>query len=120
MESELWSLTIKGTDVVGYTQRFQELALLCPRMVLDEEKKIERAYSAGPEEKKTYARTLPFCNKCKFHHVGSCTIKCGNYKRVGHMTRDCRTPVPATTQGSPVANLKATITCYEYGKQGHY
>ncbi|GJR14332.1 hypothetical protein Tco_0796984 [Tanacetum coccineum] len=37
MESELWSLTIKGTDVVGYTQRFQELALLCPRMVLDEE-----------------------------------------------------------------------------------
>ncbi|GJZ13403.1 hypothetical protein Tco_0548633 [Tanacetum coccineum] len=37
----------KGTDVVGYIYRFQELALLCLGMVLDEEKKIERcAYTA--------------------------------------------------------------------------
>ncbi|GJS65504.1 hypothetical protein Tco_0680068 [Tanacetum coccineum] len=36
------------------------------------------------------------------------------------MTRDFRTSVPATTQGAPVANQKATVTCYEYGKQGHY
>nr|GEV87269.1 hypothetical protein [Tanacetum cinerariifolium] len=42
MEIELWNLTVKGTDVVGYTQRFQELALLFPRMVPDEEDKVER------------------------------------------------------------------------------
>ncbi|GJW34742.1 putative reverse transcriptase domain-containing protein [Tanacetum coccineum] len=42
LENVLWNLTVKGTDVVGYTQRFQELALLCPKMVPDEEEKIER------------------------------------------------------------------------------
>nr|GEX13344.1 putative reverse transcriptase domain-containing protein [Tanacetum cinerariifolium] len=31
-----------GTNVVGYTQHFQELALLCPRMVSDEENKVMR------------------------------------------------------------------------------
>ncbi|GJX02525.1 reverse transcriptase domain-containing protein [Tanacetum coccineum] len=30
METKLWNLTIKGTDIVGYNKRFQELALLCP------------------------------------------------------------------------------------------
>ncbi|GJV75376.1 reverse transcriptase domain-containing protein [Tanacetum coccineum] len=42
LESELWNLTVKGTDVVGYTQWFQELALLCPRMVPKEDDKVER------------------------------------------------------------------------------
>nr|GEU31872.1 hypothetical protein [Tanacetum cinerariifolium] len=42
LENKLWNLTVKGTDVVGYTQRFQELALLCPKMVLDDKEKIER------------------------------------------------------------------------------
>nr|GEU62561.1 putative reverse transcriptase domain-containing protein [Tanacetum cinerariifolium] len=34
----------EATDVVGYTQHFKELALLCPKMVPDEEEKIESAY----------------------------------------------------------------------------
>ncbi|GJY21541.1 hypothetical protein Tco_0394107 [Tanacetum coccineum] len=66
------------------------------------------------------SRNLHFCNKCKLHHTGPCTVKYGNFKRVGHMTRDCRTLIPATTQRAPVAKQKATITCYECGKQGHY
>nr|GEU33536.1 reverse transcriptase domain-containing protein [Tanacetum cinerariifolium] len=41
METELWNLTVKGTDVVGYTRRFQELALLCLTMVTLEYKKVE-------------------------------------------------------------------------------
>ncbi|GKA87779.1 putative reverse transcriptase domain-containing protein [Tanacetum coccineum] len=32
----------QGTNVAGYTQRFQELALLCPKMVPNEEEKIKR------------------------------------------------------------------------------
>ncbi|GKB23207.1 hypothetical protein Tco_0862608 [Tanacetum coccineum] len=36
---------------------------------------VARAYSTGPSEKNEYAGTLPLCNKCKFHHNGSCTIK---------------------------------------------
>ncbi|GJZ99127.1 putative reverse transcriptase domain-containing protein, partial [Tanacetum coccineum] len=32
METELWNLSVKGTDIVGYIKCFQELALLCPAM----------------------------------------------------------------------------------------
>ncbi|GJZ30996.1 hypothetical protein Tco_0576043 [Tanacetum coccineum] len=42
LEAELWNLKVKGTDVIGYNQRFQELALLCVRMFLEESDKIER------------------------------------------------------------------------------
>ncbi|GJT01957.1 RNA-directed DNA polymerase, eukaryota [Tanacetum coccineum] len=70
------------------------------------------AYTAGSSERKEYARTLPLCNKCKFHHNGQCTVKCTNYKRVGHFTRDCRSPA--------ATNNQRNLTCYEYGNQGHY
>ncbi|GJV83004.1 reverse transcriptase domain-containing protein [Tanacetum coccineum] len=39
MEIELWNLTMKGNDLTAYTQRFQELILLCTRMVPNEEDK---------------------------------------------------------------------------------
>ncbi|GKE65970.1 reverse transcriptase domain-containing protein, partial [Tanacetum coccineum] len=42
METKLWILTVKGNDLTAYTQRFQELILLCTRMVPDEEDKVER------------------------------------------------------------------------------
>ncbi|GJR18378.1 reverse transcriptase domain-containing protein [Tanacetum coccineum] len=32
LEFEMWNLKVKGTDVVTYSQRFQELALMCDRM----------------------------------------------------------------------------------------
>nr|GEZ52844.1 reverse transcriptase domain-containing protein [Tanacetum cinerariifolium] len=42
METKLWNLTVKGNNLTAYTQRFQELILLCTRMVPDEEEKVER------------------------------------------------------------------------------
>nr|GEW10134.1 reverse transcriptase domain-containing protein [Tanacetum cinerariifolium] len=39
---EIWELKVKGTDLASYTQRFQELALLCGRMFSDEDDKIEK------------------------------------------------------------------------------
>ncbi|GJR06521.1 putative reverse transcriptase domain-containing protein [Tanacetum coccineum] len=42
METELWNLTMKGNDLIVYTQRFQELILLCTRMVPNEEDRVER------------------------------------------------------------------------------
>ncbi|GJW75515.1 reverse transcriptase domain-containing protein [Tanacetum coccineum] len=36
LEGEMWNLKVKGTDVVGYNQRFQELALMCARMFPEE------------------------------------------------------------------------------------
>ncbi|GJU63904.1 putative reverse transcriptase domain-containing protein [Tanacetum coccineum] len=42
LEIEIWDLKVKGTDLASYTQRFQELALLCGRMFLEESDKIEK------------------------------------------------------------------------------
>ncbi|GJY90565.1 putative reverse transcriptase domain-containing protein [Tanacetum coccineum] len=90
--------------------------------VQQQNKRLEvvRAHAAGPGNKKAYAWNLPLCNKCKLHHTGPCTVKCNNYKRVGHMTRNGRTLVPATTQRTQVTNQNTVVTCYECGKKGHY
>nr|GEY58785.1 hypothetical protein [Tanacetum cinerariifolium] len=74
---------------------------------------VVRAYFAWPSEKKEYVETRPLCNKCKFHHNISCTVKCVKCNRVGHLTRDYRSP-------AATANNQRTLTCYECGKQGHY
>ncbi|GJY76056.1 hypothetical protein Tco_0481172, partial [Tanacetum coccineum] len=39
---------------------------------------VARAYTAGNNEKKGYVGSLPYCNKCKLHHAGPCTVRCGN------------------------------------------
>ncbi|GKA88696.1 hypothetical protein Tco_0810460 [Tanacetum coccineum] len=49
---------------------------------------VARAYAAGNNERKGYAGPHPLCNKCRYHHVGPCTVKCNNCKRVGHQMRD--------------------------------
>ncbi|GKC59551.1 reverse transcriptase domain-containing protein [Tanacetum coccineum] len=46
LETELWNLAVKGTDNESYTQCFQELILLCSRMVLDELDKVKK-YTRG-------------------------------------------------------------------------
>nr|GEW48285.1 hypothetical protein [Tanacetum cinerariifolium] len=42
LEIKLWDLKVKGTDLASYTQRYQELALLCGRMFSEESDKIEK------------------------------------------------------------------------------
>ncbi|GJU91987.1 putative reverse transcriptase domain-containing protein [Tanacetum coccineum] len=46
MEHELWNLKIKEYNIVAYTQKFNELALMCPRMVKPERVKVG-AYIQG-------------------------------------------------------------------------
>nr|GFC71909.1 reverse transcriptase domain-containing protein [Tanacetum cinerariifolium] len=48
LEMELWDLKVKGTDLASYTQRYQELALLCRRMFFEESDKIEKYIGGLP------------------------------------------------------------------------
>nr|GEZ83408.1 reverse transcriptase domain-containing protein [Tanacetum cinerariifolium] len=41
-KAKLWNLKVKGINIVAYTQRFQELALLCLKMVTPETRMTER------------------------------------------------------------------------------
>ncbi|GKF59443.1 reverse transcriptase domain-containing protein, partial [Tanacetum coccineum] len=49
LEMEIWDLKVKGTDLTSYTQRFQELALLCGRMFPKESDKIEKYVDGLPD-----------------------------------------------------------------------
>ncbi|GJV05592.1 putative reverse transcriptase domain-containing protein [Tanacetum coccineum] len=80
---------------------------------------VARAYTAGNNERKGYAGPLPYCNKCRLHHEGLCTMRCGNCKKVGHQTRDCRAAIAPNTQRAPVGNQQGII-CYECGRPGHF
>ncbi|GJV79437.1 reverse transcriptase domain-containing protein [Tanacetum coccineum] len=80
---------------------------------------VAKAYTTGNNEKKGYVGSLPYCNKCKLHHAGSCTMRCRNCKRVGHMTRDCKVIVTPNTQRAPVGN-QLGIVCYECGRPGNF
>ncbi|GKC69268.1 putative reverse transcriptase domain-containing protein, partial [Tanacetum coccineum] len=192
--AELMKLITEGNDLTAYTRRFQELVLLCTRMVLNEEDTVEifigglpeniqgnvivteptklqnairiannlmdqklkgyarsaenkrrldknprdnqgqqpvfklqniggqnvaRAYTAGNNEKKGYVGSLSYCNKCKLHHVGLYTMRCGNCKRFGHTIRDCTTTVTLNTRRAPIGNQPG-IVCYECGRSGHF
>nr|GEV07180.1 putative reverse transcriptase domain-containing protein [Tanacetum cinerariifolium] len=139
MGEELWTLTLKGDDIEAYNNRFHELALMCPDLVPNENKKIERyikgflkrikgnitsarpitlheavnlarelveqankrqetarAYATAPAEGKTYAGTLPKCNRCNLHHTGRCPPKCRRCQRLGHYEADCKARLPGT------------------------
>ncbi|GJU87574.1 putative reverse transcriptase domain-containing protein [Tanacetum coccineum] len=49
IETEMWNLKVKGTDVVAYNQRFQQLALMCARMFPKEIDKIEKYIGGLPD-----------------------------------------------------------------------
>nr|GFB99049.1 reverse transcriptase domain-containing protein [Tanacetum cinerariifolium] len=49
LEMEIWELKVKGTDLASYTQRFQELALLCGRMFSKEFDKVEKYVGGLPD-----------------------------------------------------------------------
>nr|GEX29148.1 reverse transcriptase domain-containing protein [Tanacetum cinerariifolium] len=55
---------------------------------------VERAYTAGNNERKLYNGPLPLCNKCKLYHEGPCTR-------------------------GQIVNQRV-VTCFECGRQGHY
>nr|GEX26970.1 putative reverse transcriptase domain-containing protein [Tanacetum cinerariifolium] len=48
LEIELWNLKVKGNDVPTYTNRFQEMTLICTKFVANENEKIDKYISGLP------------------------------------------------------------------------
>nr|GEV23314.1 putative reverse transcriptase domain-containing protein [Tanacetum cinerariifolium] len=132
-----------GNDLTAYTQRFQELILLCTIMIPHEEDIVERFIRGLPKniqgnviaanlarlqdairivnqlmDKKLQgyaARSAE--NKRRIERPS--TVRCGKCKKVGYLTRDCTATVALNTQRAPVGNQQG-IVCYECGGPGHF
>nr|GFB07933.1 hypothetical protein [Tanacetum cinerariifolium] len=211
LETEMWELKTKGTDMICYSRCFKELALMCdqtfpeesdrikkyigglPNMIhdtvkatkpkimqeeiefatelmdkrirdaIENKQKFEgtsgnnqnqpqqnkrqntsRAYVAGNSDRNIYIGSKPLCSKCDYHHEGPCPPRCKNYKRVGHLTRDCRSRLANANNNNNRNNNNNTNNnhnntnntnnnnrnnnnnnqkgngCYECGAQGHF
>ncbi|GJX54653.1 putative reverse transcriptase domain-containing protein [Tanacetum coccineum] len=71
LEIELWNLKVKGTNVVSYTLRFQELALMCRRMFHEESEEVKKYVGGFPDmirgnvmsyQPKTMNKAIKFAN----------------------------------------------------------
>nr|GEZ91404.1 hypothetical protein [Tanacetum cinerariifolium] len=49
LEFELWEVKTKGTDVIGYSRRFQDLALMCDRTFPEESDRVEKYIGGVPD-----------------------------------------------------------------------
>nr|GEX64866.1 reverse transcriptase domain-containing protein [Tanacetum cinerariifolium] len=103
MKSEQWNLTVKNNDLAAYTQRFQELTMMCTKMVPEEEDRVEKSigdYSMKNAKNKRKFDSSQKDNRGqqppnKRHNVkGPCTVRCGKCKMVGHLTQDCKAAIP--------------------------
>ncbi|GKC19775.1 reverse transcriptase domain-containing protein, partial [Tanacetum coccineum] len=110
LEVEMWNLKVKGTDVVGYNQRFQELALMCARMFPEESDKIEKYISTLAERQAE--------NKRKLDNINMLNYKLFPRKQGGGDSLYRR--VSKREGESVLITDQRNLTCYECGNQGHY
>ncbi|GJR75442.1 putative reverse transcriptase domain-containing protein [Tanacetum coccineum] len=119
-ESKLWNLTVKNNDLATYTQRFQELTMLCTKMVPKEEDQVEKfieGYAMKNVESKRKFDNNQKDNCGQQHHSKDRMLECNKF---GHLTRDYKAMISTTsTQRGQVVN-KRVLTCFECGRQGHY
>ncbi|GJY09372.1 reverse transcriptase domain-containing protein [Tanacetum coccineum] len=137
LENELWNLCVKGTDVAGYTQRFQKLTLLCPKMVLEENDKIERFIWGlldniqGNVTSSKLVRlqdAIRMANGLMDQKVRVYAARKAEQKRKfdnnprGNRVQPPpfkRTAIATQTPRAPVVNQRV-VTCFGCGGQGHY
>nr|GFD06346.1 reverse transcriptase domain-containing protein [Tanacetum cinerariifolium] len=49
LEIELWNLKVRDNNILSYTKRFQELALICTKFVSNETEKVDKYISGLPD-----------------------------------------------------------------------
>nr|GFA71747.1 hypothetical protein [Tanacetum cinerariifolium] len=49
LKTEMWELKTKGTNVIGYSSHFQELALMCDRTFPEESDRVEKYIGGVPD-----------------------------------------------------------------------
>ncbi|GKA04347.1 DNA-directed DNA polymerase [Tanacetum coccineum] len=124
LEGEMLNLEVKGTDVVSYNQRFQELALMCARMFPEQSNKIEKYVGGLPDmihgsvmasKPKTMHDAIEFATELMDKKIHTFAERQSENKRKVWSTANANT---ANNQRGTGAGQKPT--CYECGAHGHF
>nr|GEU52294.1 putative reverse transcriptase domain-containing protein [Tanacetum cinerariifolium] len=134
LDIELWNLKVKGNDVPTYTNRFQELTLICTKFVANENEKIDKYISGLPDsiygnKLCTYAEKAD--NKRKTddtsrnnHGHQQPPFKKQNVAKVYNMGTGERKPYegsfPKCTKCQRHHNGPCTQKCHKCNKVGHF
>ncbi|GKA22092.1 putative reverse transcriptase domain-containing protein, partial [Tanacetum coccineum] len=136
METELWNLSVKNNDMATYTQRFQELTMMCTKMVLEEEDRVKKFIGGLPDniqgnviaaEPTRLQDVVRIANNLMDQKLKGCVnvaraYMAGNNEKNGYegtLPFYNKSVVTVHTQGTPGPN-QVVITCFECGVQGHY
>ncbi|GJS19414.1 putative reverse transcriptase domain-containing protein [Tanacetum coccineum] len=127
METELWNLSVKNNDMATYTQRFQELTMMCTKMVPEEEDRVEKFIGENKRRlDNNYRDNRGQQPPHKRQNTGGQNVAkaytAGNNKKKGYggtLPFCNRAVIAITTQGTLGPNQRV-ITCFKYGAQGHY
>nr|GEW67401.1 putative reverse transcriptase domain-containing protein [Tanacetum cinerariifolium] len=130
LKAELWNLKVKGTDVIGYNQCFQELALLCVRMFLEESDKIERYVDGFPDmiyrsvvesKLKTMQEAIEIATELMDKKIRTFAERqkptCYECEAQGHFNRDCP-KLKNNNRGNQGGNGNALAKVYAVGRGG--
>ncbi|GJX25971.1 putative reverse transcriptase domain-containing protein [Tanacetum coccineum] len=103
------------------TERFQELTMMCTKMVPEEEDRVEKFIRGLLDNIQGNVIAVEPIRLQDVVRIANNLMdqKLKGYAKVGHMTRDCRAVIATTTQGNPGPNQRV-VTCFECGAQGHY
>nr|GEX83594.1 putative reverse transcriptase domain-containing protein [Tanacetum cinerariifolium] len=121
LESKMWNLKVKGTDVVAYSQRFQELALMCDRTFSEEKDKVERYVDGLPDtihgsvmetKPKTMQDAIEFATELMNKKINTWAERNGDKRE--YEGPKPRNPLIVNTGANQRGNV-----CFECGAQGN-
>ncbi|GJV51179.1 reverse transcriptase domain-containing protein [Tanacetum coccineum] len=144
MEEELYNLIVKGNDLKPYVRRFQELTVLCPNMVPNNDKLLEAFIGGLPrsiegnvsnDNKRKFDDRRTFNNNSRSNYRNTnnrynnrrqqnrrqeagraYAITSSENGRMGHLSKNCQSKKPATGSNQ----LPVTVVCHACGEKGHY
>nr|GEW75906.1 reverse transcriptase domain-containing protein [Tanacetum cinerariifolium] len=134
LEIELWNLKVKGNDVPTYTDRFQELTLICTKFVANETEKIDKYISGLPDniygsvkasKPKTLDKTIKLANDLMDQKLRTYVERqTGNKKKADDLSRNNHGHQQHPSKRQNVAKDNREIPkgngCFECGAPGHF
>nr|GEZ89760.1 reverse transcriptase domain-containing protein [Tanacetum cinerariifolium] len=121
LEIEVWNLKVKGNVVPTYTNRFQELTLICTKFIANENEKIDKYISGLPDsiygnvkssKPKTLDETIELTNDLMDQKLRTYTERADNKRKADDTSR--------SNHGHQQQSFKKQNKCHKCNKVGHF